>query len=174
MQNIPLTIVSCYICTSYRSRELPPLFIFHEYEVSLRWQISGLQLSVVSLKQTEVSQVRITSFITGIYRNDDGGNIHLWNVCQLLIGYTAFYPIILSPSYSMPREPEISPDVAYLYVRLDFQSSLSSTDSPTTVFYALLLAFLHATYTSILFSVDSVTLIIPSEELNTSQTQLCR
>jgi hypothetical protein len=74
----------------------------------------------------------------------------------------------------MPREPEISPDVAYLYVRLDLQSSLSSTYSPITVFYALLLAFVHATCTSILFSFDSVTLIIPSEELNTSQTQLCR
>jgi hypothetical protein len=52
----------------------------------LSLESSGMYSRVVTLKLTDVSQVRL------IHRPDDGGSTHLWNVGQLQRDYTALHP----------------------------------------------------------------------------------
>jgi hypothetical protein len=54
---------------------------------------------------------------------DDCDSLHLWNVGQLLCGYTAQYLRRLSSSFSLPWEPEIS------------QNAVSVLDSASSYFY---------------------------------------
>jgi hypothetical protein len=56
-----------------------------------RWQLSGIQSHVVSLKHTDFSGVRTAS----IFRADESST-HLWNVGLLQRYYTALYPRKLS------------------------------------------------------------------------------
>jgi hypothetical protein len=49
-------------------------------------------LGRVISEQTDVSEVRTASEIRVIYRPDDGGSTHIWNVGPIQSDYTALHP----------------------------------------------------------------------------------
>jgi hypothetical protein len=61
---------------------------------------SGMKHRVVTLKLTDVSEVRTASIIRTTHRRVDGSSTYLWNVGQLQREYKTLHPRILKTSIS--------------------------------------------------------------------------